>query len=216
MTPKSAGLFVTFEGPEGSGKSLQARLLAERLERSGYPVLLTREPGGTPLGDRLRELLLLGHDLHTDARAEALMMCAARAQLVEQVILPALREGRIVVCDRFGDSTLAYQGVGRGLDLAELRAVLSFATQGLIPDLTVLLDIPVAEGLARKEAQGKASGEAWNRFEAETLAFHERVREGYRALRAEGGGRWHVFDARQPPEILAEAIWRLVEQRVNA
>ncbi len=216
MSANHGGFFVTLEGPEGSGKSLQARLLAERLERAGHGVVLTREPGGTPLGDRLRTILLLGHDLHTAARSEALMMCAARAQLVDEVIAPSLDAGKVVVCDRFGDSTLAYQGFGRGLDRGSLRAVLSFATRDIVPDLTVLLDLPVTDGLARKEMQGRGSSEAWNRFEAETAAFHERVRAGYLSLMAEDPARWLLLDARATPDELAEAIWAAVERRVTA
>src|SRR5918911_508672 len=169
-------MFITFEGTEGSGKSHQARALVARLRARGLGVLATHEPGGTPLGDQLRELVLMRDDLRLSARAEALLMNASRAQLVEQVIRPALDRGQVVVCDRFADSTLAYQGYGRGLDIAALRAMISFATANLQPDMTILLDLPVAAGLERKHAQS-----AWNRFEAETRAFHERVRAGYLA-----------------------------------
>jgi dTMP kinase len=202
-------VFVTLEGPEGSGKSLQARLLADRLRAAGRQVLETREPGGTPLGEQLRHLLLARADLETVARAEALMMCAARAQHVEQVIWPALRRGEIVVCDRFGDSTLAYQGYGRGLDVNNLRTVISFATAGLEPDMTLLLDLPVDAGLARKQAQA-----AWTRFEAEALAFHERVRAGYLALAAGQPARWVCLDAQRPPEAIADDVWQCVSARL--
>lgn len=215
MTPPRRGLFITLEGPEGSGKSLQGRLLAERLAGRGLRALLTREPGGTPLGDRLRDLLLQGADLAIAARAEALLMCASRAQLVERAILPALERGEHVVCDRYGDSTLAYQGYGRGLDLDGLRAVLSFATRGLAPDLTVLLDLPVADGLARKNRQDAGALADWNRFEAESRAFHARVRAGYLALAAAEPARWRVLDARQPPDLLADELWSHVEARLN-
>jgi dTMP kinase len=200
-------VFITFEGPEGAGKSLQVRLLAHRLRAAGRLVLETREPGGTPLGDQLRHLLLVRDDLKTVARAEALLMCAGRAQHVEGVIKPALARGEIVVCDRFGDSTLAYQGYGRGLDLGRLRAVIDFATAGLEPDMTILLDLPVAAGLARKEAQA-----AWTRFEAETLAFHERIRQGYLTLAALAPERWLCLNAQQPPDRISEDVW----QRVSA
>src|SRR5947209_15842516 len=126
-------MFITFEGPEGSGKSLQTRLLVDRLHAAGHTVLETREPGGTPLGDQLRHVLLVRADLEIVGRAEALLMCAARAQLVERAIRPALERGEVVVCDRFGDSTLTYQGYGRGLNVDDLRAVISFATAGLEP-----------------------------------------------------------------------------------
>jgi dTMP kinase len=203
-------MFITFEGPEGAGKSLQVRLLADRLRAAGRVVLETREPGGTALGDQLRHLLLVRDDLKTGARAEALMMCAARAQLVQTVILPALERKEVVVCDRFADSTLAYQGYGRGVDLDQLRAVLDFATAGLEPDMTILLDLPVAAGLARKEAQA-----AWTRFEAETLAFHERIREGYLALAAAGPDRWVCLEAHKPPDQIAHEVWQRVAARLG-
>jgi dTMP kinase len=204
-------VFITFEGPEGSGKSLQARLLVDRLRAAGYLVQDTREPGGTPLGDQLRHLLLMRSDLAIVGRAEALLMCAARAQLVETVIRPSLERGEIVVCDRFGDSTLAYQGYGRGLHVADLRAVISFATAGLEPDMTLLLDVAVDAGLARKQAQA-----AWTRFEGETLAFHERVRAGYLALAAANPTRWVCLDAHRPADAIASDIWQGVTQRLES
>jgi dTMP kinase len=203
-------VFITFEGPEGSGKTLQARLLADRLRAAGLTVTETREPGGTSLGDQLRHLLLVRSDLHTVPRAEALLMCAARAQHVEQVIRPALARGDVVVCDRFGDSTLAYQGYGRELDIDELRSVISFASAGLEPDVSILLDLSVEAGLARKQAQA-----TWTRFEAETLAFHRRVRDGYLALAVAEPGRWHCLNALDPPNELAENIWQLVAKRMG-
>jgi dTMP kinase len=203
-------MFVTFEGPEGAGKSLQVRLLAHRLRAVGQTVLETREPGGTPLGDQLRHLLLVRDDLKTVSRAEALLMCAGRAQHVDAVIKPALARGEVVVCDRFSDSTLAYQGHGRGLDLDQLRTVLDFATAGLEPDMTILLDLPVEAGLARKEAQA-----AWTRFEAEKLVFHERIREGYLALAAAAPQRWVCLDAQRPPDWLADEVWQRVAQRLG-
>jgi dTMP kinase len=201
-------VFITFEGPEGSGKSLQARLLVARLRSHGLSVLETHEPGGTGLGDEVRQLLLSRDELTPSARAEALLMNASRAQLVETVIRPALERGETVVCDRFADSTLAYQGAGRGLDLQELASVISFATAGLQPDMTILLDVPVEVGLARKHAQDQR-----NRFEAEALAFHARVRSAYLALAAASPDRWHCFDATRPSTDLAEQIWRLVRVR---
>ncbi len=200
-------MFITLEGIEGSGKSLQARLLVERLRQQGLRVVQTHEPGGTPLGDQLREIVLLRDDLHPTDRAEALLMCTARAQLVATLIKPALERGEVVVSDRFADSTLAYQGAGRGLDIAELKSVISFATAGLRPDMTLLLDLPVEAGLARKQAQ---MGAAWNRFEAEADVFHEHVRASYRALAAEDPRRWRCFDALKSPEVLSDEIWRCV------
>ncbi len=204
-------MFITFEGTEGSGKSLQARMLASRLRDRGIPVLGTHEPGGTPLGDQIRQLVLLREDLAVGARAEALLMCTSRAQLVEQVIRPALGHGEVVVCDRFADSTLVYQGAGRGLDMQALASVISFATAGLQPDMTILLDLPVEVGLARKHSQQAG----WNRFEEEALAFHSRVREGYHTLARNEPERWLCFDGLRPVDSLAEEIWRVIAARLG-
>lgn len=189
------GCFITFEGPEGSGKTTQIRLLAEWLAAQGAAVLTTREPGGTRIGNAVRGILL--NPAHTEMRPEAeiLLFSAARAQIVGELIRPHLAGGGIVVCDRFADSTLAYQGYGRELDLAVLRQITVFATGGLIPDLTVCLDVPVLEGLRRKQGGDLAE---WNRMEREQLVFHERVRQGYLALAAAEPGRWLVLDATEP------------------
>jgi dTMP kinase len=203
-------VFITFEGPEGSGKSLQARQLASRLRTHGFVVVETHEPGGTPLGDEVRHLLLSRDELQAHPRAEALLMNASRAQLVESVIRPALERGEVVVCDRFSDSTLVYQGAGRGLDRQELISVISFATAGLQPDMTMLLDVPVEVGLARKQAQEQA-----NRFEAEALAFHARVRSAYLALALADAERWRCFNATEPADRLADQIWDTVVQRMR-
>ena len=206
-------MFITFEGMEGSGKSLQARRLVERLRASSIDVLATHEPGGTPLGDQLRQLVLLRDDLAVGTRAEALLMNASRAQLVAQVIRPAVARGQTVICDRFADSTLAYQGAGRGLAMHDLTSVISFATAGLRPDLTVLLDVPVEVGLSRKRAP--AAAEEWNRFEAETLAFHARVRDAYRQLARQEPTRWRCFDGQQSADDIAAQIWREVAARMG-
>jgi dTMP kinase len=203
-------VFITFEGTEGSGKSLQARLLAARLREHGRMVLETHEPGGTPLGGELRQLLLGRDDLGLTPRVEALLMNASRAQLVDAVIAPALERGEVVVCDRYADSTLAYQGAGRGLGVQELASVISFATAGLQPDMTLLLDLPVEVGLARKHAQDQR-----NRFEAEAVAFHARVREAYLAMAAAAPSRWQVFDGCAPVEELADQIWAVVAARLG-
>src|ERR1700738_4394192 len=186
-------------------------MLVERLEAHGVPVCATHEPGGTPLGDQVRQLVLLRDDLHVVARAEALLMCTSRAQLVEQVIQPALARCEVVVCDRFADSTLVYQGAGRGLDMQTLASVISFATAGLQPDMTTLLDLPVEIGLARKHTQQAG----WNRFEAEAMAFHSRVRDAYRTLAHTEPERWHCYDGRQPIDLLAEEIWRAIAARLG-
>lgn len=187
-----AGTFITLEGPEGAGKTVLARRLAEALTLSGHVVRLTREPGGTPLGERVRDLLLerSSGDLAIDARADALLFNAARAQLVAEVIRPALEAGEVVLCARFADSTLAYQGYGAGLPIDELRAIADVATGGLVPNLTVLLDVDPEVGLRRK-----APG-ARNRFEASfDLDFHRRVRAGFLELAGQEPERWRVVDS---------------------
>ncbi len=198
------GLFITFEGPEGSGKSTQARLLAAWLAEQGLDVRFTREPGGTPIGDRIRQILLSPDTTNLVAEAEVLLFSASRAQLVREVILPHLEQGGIVVCDRYADSTYAYQGYGRGLDMDILRRITHFATRGLVPDLTFLIDIPVQEGLHRKR---RGDGEDdWNRMEAEVLAYHERVRAGYLELARQEPERWVVLDGRLPVEVLHQRV----------
>lgn len=196
------GLFVTFEGPEGSGKTTQMHRLAAWLEEQGYDVLTTREPGGTRIGDRIRALLLEPSHTEMLPEAEILLFSAARAQIVGEVIRPHLAKGGVVLCDRFADSTLAYQGYGRQLDLDILRMITAFATGNLKPTLTICLDLPVEEGLRRKQ---RVSQEEWNRMEREDLAFHRRVREGFLALAAAEPARWLVLDALRPiDEIQAE------------
>ncbi|HZU04420.1 MAG TPA: dTMP kinase [Chloroflexota bacterium] len=207
-------MFITFEGPEGAGKSTQLTLLAAALERAGWAVQCLRDPGGTALGDHLRALLLAPEIERLDARAEALLYAAARAQLVAEVVAPALQQARVVLCDRYVDSTLAYQGWGRGLPVAELRQVVRFASGGYWPDLTLLLDLPPALGLRRKQAQRAAPTGAWTRFEAEPLAFHERVRAGYLALAAAEPQRWVVLDAREDIQALHARIWQEVVRRL--
>lgn len=195
-------LFLTLEGPDGSGKSTQARLLADHLREKGHNVLLTREPGGTPIGDQIRRVLMdLGNKGMTPA-AEFLLFSASRAQIVRQVIRPHLDAGGTVVCDRFADSSLAYQGYGHRLPLPAVRAVNSLATGDLIPDLTFLLDIPVEVGLQRRREQG-----AWNRLDDYDLEFHRRVRQGYLELAGAEPARWVVVDASKGEG----EVWRQVE-----
>ncbi len=205
-------LFVTFEGPEGSGKTTQIRLLAGWLSAQGQEVLTTREPGGTRLGDGIRVLLL--DPAHTEMRPETeiLLFSAARAQIVGQVIRPHLAKGGIVLCDRFADSTLAYQGYGRQLDLETLRRITAFATGDLKPDLTVCLDLSVAEGLRRKAGGDQLE---WNRMEREQLAFHQRVRQGFLTLAEAEPARWLVVDALQPIDGIQAAIRQRVAEMLE-
>ena len=198
-------MFITFEGPEGSGKSTQLPELARYLESLNLPVVKTREPGGTEIGDQIREVLVRMDNTELHPRTEILLFLAARAQLVEELIIPSLRQNKIILCDRYGDSTLAYQGYGHGLDLETLRAMLEFATGGLKPDLTILLDIDVLTGLKRKKVK-----EEWNRLDAFELSFHERVREGYHILAGQEPERWKIVDATQNPEQVQNEIRALV------
>jgi dTMP kinase len=185
-------LFVTFEGPEGAGKTSQLRLLADYLQEQHHDVLVTREPGGTAIGDRVRAILLDPHHLEMAAPTEFLLFSAARAQHVHQVIRPHLAAGGIVLCDRYADSSLAYQGYGHQLDLQVLRVITDFATGGLVPDLSFYLDLPIEMGLRRKMG---GDGDAWNRMEQKALAFHRRVRAGYLDMVARAPHRWIQLDA---------------------
>ena len=205
-------LFITFEGPEGSGKTTQIQLLAAWLREQGQTVLATREPGGTVIGDRVRAILLDSDHREMQAQTEILLFSAARAQIVGQIIRPHLARGGVVLCDRFADSTLAYQGYGRQLDLATLRLITAFATGGLQPDLTFCLDLPVDVGLQRKAA---GAGEEWNRMEQETLAFHGRVHRGYLTLAQAEPARWRVLDATQPVQALQAAMRAEVAARLG-
>ncbi len=203
--------FITFEGAEGTGKSTHIRLLADRLRAAGGKVLLTREPGGTPLCEAIRGLLQ--HDAGGESpcpASELLLFCASRAQLVATVIRPALERGEWVLSDRFQDSTFAYQGYGRGFDLAQLREVNGFATGGLQPGLTFLLDAS-PETEAARLAERRALGEAADRFEREAADFHDRLRKGFRDLAAADPGRFRTVYTDQPVEQASEQIWGVVQ-----
>jgi len=205
------GLFVTFEGGEGSGKSTQVTRLAERLARAGSEPVVVREPGGTPLAESIRALLLdPGRTL--DPTTEALLMVAARSDLVAAKLRPALAQGRVVLCDRYTDSTLAYQGGGRGLDGAMLAWWNRAATGGLVPDLTLLFDLSPELGLARR----KATHGTANRLDLETPAFHTRVRGRYLELARAEPQRFVVLDASLPADALAERVWSAVAARLPA
>lgn len=209
------GLFVTFEGTEGSGKSTQIQLLAARLERRGHAVLQVREPGGTAIGEALRNLLK--HDPAARGlcpEAEVLLMNASRAQLVRAVILPALAANQLVLCDRFYDSTIAYQIFGRGLDELPVRKMIEFATGGLQPDLTLLLRLPIAISEARREVRhssGAGDGGRADRIEEEDREFFRRVEQGYEAIAASLDDRVRPIDASGPVAEVESEIWRWVE-----
>ena len=206
------GLFVSLEGGEGSGKSTQLALLARRIEAAGRSALTTREPGGTPMGSRIRELLVRRSDDPPAPVAELFLYAADRAHHLATVIRPALTAARVVLCDRYADATEAYQGWGRGLPLDLVRAVNRMATDGLWPDRTVILDLAPRLGVERALArQRREGGPAEVRFEAEALGFHERVRAGYLAIAEANPDRVRVVDAGGTPEGVAEAVWNAVE-----
>ncbi|MDZ4721547.1 MAG: dTMP kinase [Roseiflexaceae bacterium] len=226
------GVFITFEGTEGSGKSTQARLLYEQLHARHYPVILVREPGGTRIGDLIRRIVLDLQHTEMAPTTETLLFAASRAQLVTEVIRPYLQQGGIVLCDRYADSTYAYQGYGLGRDIDELRAITAAATSGLRPDMTIYLDLSAEEGLERKRRkrqerprwQGESSAPPtelrtapieWNRLDARELAYHQRVEAGYRELIANDPDRWHRFDARQPIVALSEHILAEIEPALS-
>ena len=198
-------LFITLEGGEGSGKSVQAKALYKKLSQSAIPALLTHEPGGTSFGDKIGRWLKWAEGMDISPLTELMLFNASRAQLVTKIIQPSLKEGKVVICDRYTDSTTAYQSYGRGLDLGMVEAVNDAATQGLKPDLTVLLDISIEEGLARKSAKQ-------DRFEREAIAFHHRVREGYLKMASDAPGRWLIIDATLAKDQIQKTVWRRVSQ----
>lgn len=197
-------MFVTFEGPEGSGKSTQIERVAARLRDAGKDVITTREPGGTALGEALRTILLDATHLPTP-ETEAYLMTGARAEHIRRVIRPALERGALVLCDRYLDSTLAYQGAGRGIDVDVLRDLQDLATGGLLPDRTLLLDLDVEEGLRRRGSSGDR-----NRIDDETVSFHHRVADWYRAEAARCPGRWSIVDAGQDVESVTRDILKVL------
>jgi dTMP kinase len=201
--------FITIEGPDGSGKSTQAQLLADHLKDKGHDVLFTREPGGTEIGDQIRRVIMSLDNKQMSPQAEFLLFSASRAQLVREVIQPKLAAGGVVVCDRFYDSSLAYQGYGHQLDLDQLRSVTRFVTGGLVPDLTLLLDLPSEAGLSRRKEAG-----LWNRLDDYDLAFHERVRAGYLRLAQVDTKRWVVIDATRTPDEIQESVREAVQVRL--
>jgi dTMP kinase len=202
-------MFVTFEGPEGSGKTTQIRIIAERLKQEDIPHIVTGEPGGTPLGTKIREILLNHQAFSITSLAELFLFQAARCQHVETVIRPALQEGKIVLCDRFTDATVAYQGAGRSLEEKTIRLLNCLATSSLKPDRTFLFDIPVVEGIKRAldRMNAEASLLREDRFENETLQFHQRVRDEYLLLAQAEPERFIIVDGTKGIETLHHEIW---------
>lgn len=215
---RPSGFFITFEGPDGSGKTTQSQLLLGRLLEANYDAVWTREPGGTRLGEILR-----GHMLNSDAefgefspRVDALLLSAARAHHVRELIEPALRDGKIVLCDRFVDSTIAYQGGGSKLDIDALRRLNHFATSGIVPDLVILVDIPAADGIARRLKLVTGNEGALSRMERRGLDFHNRVRRQFLNSAARAPNRWLTVDGRDPEQSLSDTIWRRVDEELRA
>ncbi len=210
------GTFITFEGIEGSGKSTQIALLATSLTSTGMRIVLTREPGGSPIGDQVRKILLDPANRALDPTAELLLYAASRAQHLHELILPALADGMTVLCDRFSDATLAYQGYGRGLDIEMIRSLDRIVTAGMRPDLTLLFDIEAAAGIARARGRNNSRGlEAEARFENEELAFHDRVRRGYLILAAQEPDRIRIVDALGTPEAVREKVGKIADKRLR-
>jgi len=213
---KPRGKFITLEGPEGSGKSTHARLLVAQLQAAGHAVITTREPGGTPVGEVVRRLLQ--HDTGGEgmvAEAELFLFMASRAQLVRQIIAPALADGVCVVCDRFADSTTAYQGYARGCDVEKILALNDLATGGLAPDLTILLDVDVKAGFERLRRRNLRHGAEKDRIEREALCFHERVRSGYLELARRWPQRIRVVDAARDEDAVQADIWELAQHVIG-
>ena len=203
--------FITLEGPEGGGKSTQAKRLVDHLQTQGYEVLFTREPGGTEIGDQIRRVIMSLENKSMSPEAEFLLFSASRAQVVRELIKPQLERGGFVVCDRFYDSSLAYQGYGHELDLDLLRTITGFVSGGLVPDLTFLLDLTSELGLERRKQDGR-----WNRLDDYDLAFHERVREGYHRLAELDPDRWVQIDASQTEDQIQEQIRDAVTEHLGA
>lgn len=213
---RGGGLFITFEGPDGSGKSTQLRLLAERLRTKGHDVLESAEPGGTPIGVQIRRILLDSANQELSPTAELLLMFAARAQNVEQWILPALAEGKIVLSDRFTDSTLAYQGAARGIGRNVVMQVDQVACHGLVPDLTLCIDIETEAGLARAHSRNRArTGNDESRLDKQAVEFHHKVRDGYYELAKSEPHRVKIIDGNRPAEAIADAVWAEVAQALS-
>ena len=209
------GLFITFEGNEGSGKSTQMRILVERLRNEGYAVLESQEPGGSPIGLKIRSLLLDPANHEMSPTTEMLLMFAARAQNVDQWIRPALAAGTIVVSDRFTDSTLAYQGAGRGLGAEVVLDIDRVACRGLVPDLTICVDIDVEEGLQRAHSRNRQNETNETRLDEETVEFYRKARAAYHRLAEDDASRFKLVNGSPSQETVAEAVWELVSRRLS-
>ena len=204
-------MFITIEGPDGSGKTSHIHLLEDFLTQQGYQIISTREPGGTSIGEQVKDVLKSMDNTAMHPRTEILLFCSARAQLVEEVIRPSINEGFVVLSDRYADSTLAYQGYGHGVDLDFLRQLLNFATGGLWPDFTLLLDIDVEQGLMRR----RTGGGEWNRLDDYELPLHERARNGYLELARREPERWQVIDASQDFDLVQAELQKAILERLK-
>ena len=214
-TSARRGLFITFEGPDGSGKSTQLRLLGTRLRAMGRDVLETVEPGGTPIGTQIRRILLDAKNQDLCPTAELLLMFASRAQNVDQSILPALAQGKIVLCDRFTDSSLVYQGAGRGLGAEAVYDIDRIACRGLVPDLTVLVDIDIETGLKRAHGRNQKSHGIETRIDEQAVSFHRRVHDAYHQLASDEPKRVRLIDGARDEAAVAEDVWAAVKQLVS-
>ena len=206
------GAFITLEGGDGSGKSTQLKLLTEYLQSNGYDCVFTREPGGTAISEKIREIILDGNNVEEANETEALLYAAARAQLVKELIIPSIKQGKIVVCDRYIDSSVAYQGYGRGLPLDILRAMNDFACEALVPDLTILLDVTPETARRRLRGREQATNTAADRIERAGEEFHRRLRQGFAAQAAAEPERIVTVDANGPVAGVQEAIWKLMRR----
>jgi dTMP kinase len=215
LSTTKRGLFITFEGPEGSGKSTQLRRLAGRLREDGQTVLETAEPGGTVIGLQIRRVLLDAKNQELRPTTELLLMFAARAQNVDELILPALSRGEIVLCDRFTDSSLVYQGVGRGLGSEVVYELDRIACRGLIPDLTIVIDIETALGLERAHGRNRRTQEVETRLDEQAIGFHRKVREAYLHLASDETNRVRLIDGSKSEEAVEKAVWDVVLNLCN-
>jgi len=212
-----SGCFITFEGVEGSGKTTQIQLAGEFLREKGLPVIVTQEPGGTPLGERIREILLNQVGFDISGEAEVFLFAAARAQHTDRLIRPALEKGQVILCDRFSDATIAYQAYGRGLPLEAVREICRLASRGLSPRITLLFDLPVEKGLERafRRIAGREEASREDRFERENLDFHRRIREGYLAIARQEPDRVKIIDASQDIETTRREVLAILSSALG-